>query len=132
MAALLLSERWQPRERRQSGAAAGRHRETAGRCWQDQHGRRPRELHNTAVELTGIMGHKNAAPFFSDPTAINPQTGQLLHPPLTLPAPPPDPKLLAVQFYAFDGKRYAIVDASPERPVTVKIPRDGKFTVSRP
>ncbi len=56
-----------------------------------------RELYNTAAELTRIMGHKNAAPFFNDPAAINPQTGQLLHPPPTPPAPPPDPKLLAVQ-----------------------------------
>src|SRR5215813_5105020 len=56
-----------------------------------------RELYNTAVELTRLMGHKNAAPFFNDPAAINPQTGQLLHPPPTPPAPPPDPKLLAVQ-----------------------------------
>jgi hypothetical protein len=43
------------------------------------------------------MGNKNAAPFFNDPAAINPQTGQLLHPPPMPPAPPPDPKLLAVQ-----------------------------------
>jgi len=56
-----------------------------------------RELYNTAAELTRIMGHKNAAPFFNDPAAINPQTGQLLHPPPTPPAAPPDPKLLAVQ-----------------------------------
>jgi hypothetical protein len=56
-----------------------------------------RELYNTAAELTRIMGHKNPDRFFNDPTAINPQTGQLSHP---LPAPPPpapDPKLLALQ-----------------------------------
>ncbi len=56
-----------------------------------------RELYNTAAELTRIMGHKNPGRFFNDPTAVNPQTGQLLHP---LPAPsppPPDPKLLALQ-----------------------------------
>ena len=53
-----------------------------------------RELYNTAAELTRIMGHKNPDPFFKDPAAINPQTGQLLNPPLP---PPPDPKLLAVQ-----------------------------------
>lgn len=35
-------------------------------------------------------------------------------------------------FYAFDGKRHAIIDASPERPVTVKIPEDGKFSITRP
>ena len=52
-----------------------------------------RELYNTAAELTRIMGHKNPDLFFCDPTAVNPQTGQLLHPML----PPPDPKLLAMQ-----------------------------------
>jgi hypothetical protein len=56
-----------------------------------------RELYNTAVELTRIMGHKNADPFFRDPATINPQTGQLLNPPPAPPQPPPDPKLLAVQ-----------------------------------
>ena len=56
-----------------------------------------RELYNTAAELTRIMGHKNPDSFFCDPTAINPQTGQLLHPPPPPPAPPADPKLLAAQ-----------------------------------
>jgi hypothetical protein len=56
-----------------------------------------RELYNTATELTRIMGHKNPDRFFCDPTAINPQTGQLLHPPPAPPTPPPDPKLLALQ-----------------------------------
>lgn len=56
-----------------------------------------RELYNTAAELTRIMGHKNPDPFFCDPAAINPQTGQLLHPPPAPPSPPPDPKLLAMQ-----------------------------------
>jgi hypothetical protein len=56
-----------------------------------------RELYNTAAELTRIMGHKNPNRFFNDPTAINPQTGQLMHPPPAPPQPPPDPKLLAAQ-----------------------------------
>jgi hypothetical protein len=56
-----------------------------------------RELYNTATELTRIMGHKNPGRFFNDPTAVNPQTGQLLYPPPAPPAPPPDPKLLALQ-----------------------------------
>lgn len=56
-----------------------------------------RELYNTAAELTKIMGHKNPDRFFCDPTAVDPQTGQLLHPPLPPPAPPPDPKLLTLQ-----------------------------------
>lgn len=56
-----------------------------------------RELYNTAAELTRIMGHKNPDRFFNDPTARDPQSGQLLHPPPAPPAPPPDPKLLALQ-----------------------------------
>ncbi|CCE04110.1 conserved hypothetical protein [Bradyrhizobium sp. STM 3843] len=56
-----------------------------------------RELYNTAAELTRIMGHKNPNRFFNDPTAVNPQTGQLLNPPPAPPQPPPDPKLLAAQ-----------------------------------
>lgn len=56
-----------------------------------------RQLYNAAAELTRIMGHRNPDQFFNDPMAVNPQTGQLLHPP---PAPlqaPPDPRLLALQ-----------------------------------
>lgn len=34
-------------------------------------------------------------------------------------------------FYAYDGTRYAFIDASQERPVTVTITEDGKFTISR-
>jgi hypothetical protein len=55
------------------------------------------QLYNTAAELTRIMGHRNPDQFFNDPTAVNPQTGQLLHPPPAPPQPAPDPKLLAVQ-----------------------------------
>ncbi len=56
-----------------------------------------RELYNTAAELTRIMGHKNPDKFFNDPSAVNPQTGQLLHPPPAPPPPPPDPKMAAAQ-----------------------------------
>jgi len=35
-------------------------------------------------------------------------------------------------FYAKEGERTARIDASPERPVTVTIHEDGKFTISRP
>ena len=59
-----------------------------------------RELYNTAAELTRIMGHKNPDRFFNDPTAIDSQTGRLLHPPPAPPTPPPDPKLLAAQAQA--------------------------------
>jgi hypothetical protein len=47
-------------------------------------------LFNTASEITKIMGHKNPDRFFADPSAKNPQTGQLLNPPQP---PPPDPKV---------------------------------------
>jgi hypothetical protein len=56
-----------------------------------------RELYNTASELTKIMGHKNPDKFFNDPEAKDPQTGQLLHPPIQ---PPPDPKVMAIQAQA--------------------------------
>jgi len=52
------------------------------------------KLYNMAGELTKIMGHKNPDKFFDDPSAKDPQTGQLLHPPAP---PPPDPKVLAIQ-----------------------------------
>jgi hypothetical protein len=35
-------------------------------------------------------------------------------------------------FYAYDGTRYALIDASPARPLTVTIRGDGTFTISRP
>jgi len=53
-----------------------------------------RELYNTGAELIKVMGHKNPDKFLNDPSAKDPQTGQLLHPPIS---PQPDPKLLAVQ-----------------------------------
>lgn len=56
-----------------------------------------RELYNTAVEMTRIMGYKNPDRFFNDPAARDPRTGQLLHPTPAPPSPPPDPRLLALQ-----------------------------------
>ena len=56
-----------------------------------------RELYNTASELSRIMGYRNPDQFFCDPSAIDPRTGQLLHPPPAPPNPPPDPKLLQLQ-----------------------------------
>ncbi len=35
-------------------------------------------------------------------------------------------------FYAFDGTRHAFIEASPERPLMIKVPEDGKFTINRP
>jgi hypothetical protein len=35
-------------------------------------------------------------------------------------------------FYVREGSRFAIIDASPERPVTVTTRGDGTFTISRP
>ena len=55
------------------------------------------KLYNSVSQLTRIMGHKNPGRFFNDPTAVNPLTGQLLHPSPAPPTPPPDPKLLALQ-----------------------------------
>jgi hypothetical protein len=52
------------------------------------------QLYNTAAELTKIMGHKNPDKFFNDPSAKDPKTEQLLHPP---PPPQPDPKTQAIQ-----------------------------------
>ncbi len=54
-------------------------------------------LYNTGAELIKIMGHKNPDKFLNDPSAKDPQTGQLLHPPLP---PPPDPKVQAAQVKA--------------------------------
>lgn len=51
-------------------------------------------LYNTGAELIKIMGHKNPDKFLNDPSAKDPQTGQLLHPPLP---PAPDPKLQVEQ-----------------------------------
>src|SRR6185312_128757 len=71
------------------------------------------QLYNTAAELTRIMGHKNPDKFFNDPSAINPQTGQLLHPP---PAPPaPEPKLLAAQARAQTEQALAVHKAQVEQ-----------------
>jgi hypothetical protein len=66
------------------------------------------QLYNTAAELTRIMGHKNPDRFFNDPSAKDPRTGQLLHPPAP---PPPDPKLLAVQARARADAQGAQSDA---------------------
>lgn len=56
-----------------------------------------RELYNTGAELVKLTGHKNPDKFINDPEAKDPQTGQLLHPPV--PAPP-DPKVMAIQAQA--------------------------------
>jgi len=53
-----------------------------------------RELYNSASELMRIMGHKNPDKFFNDPEAKDPQTGQLMHPPVP---PPPDPAMAKVE-----------------------------------
>jgi hypothetical protein len=53
-------------------------------------------LFNTAAEMTKIMGHKNPDRFFNDPSEKNPD-GSQKYPPI---APPPDPKVMAVQAQA--------------------------------
>jgi hypothetical protein len=73
------------------------------------------QLYNTAAEITRIMGHKNPDKFFNDPTAINPQTGQLLHPPPAPPSPPPDPKLLIAQAKAQSDQAIAAHQAQTQQ-----------------
>ncbi len=53
----------------------------------------PREVYNTAAEMTKIMGHKNPNQFFNDPEEKNPD-GSLKHPPMP---PQADPKLQVEQ-----------------------------------
>lgn len=55
------------------------------------------ELFNTASEISKIMGHKNPDKFFNDPSAKDPKTGELLHPPVP---PPEDPKVTALKLKA--------------------------------
>lgn len=71
-----------------------------------------RELYNTAAELTKIMGHKNPDKFFNDPEAKDPQTGQLLHPPI--PAPP-DPKVMAIQAQAQNDQQELALKAQLDK-----------------
>lgn len=65
-------------------------------------------LYNMAAELTKIMGHKNPDKFFNDPTAKDPQTGQLLHPPVP---PPPDPKIQIEQMRQQGQQQQVQIDA---------------------
>jgi hypothetical protein len=51
-------------------------------------------LFNTASEVSKLLGHKNADKFFNDPSAVDPKTGQPLHPPLP---PQPSPEAVKVQ-----------------------------------
>ncbi len=78
-----------------------------------------RELYNTAAELTRIMGHKNPDRFFNDPTARDPRTGQLLHPPPAPPSPPPssppDPRVLALHAKAQADQAAAAHKAQAEQ-----------------
>jgi hypothetical protein len=73
------------------------------------------QLYNTAAEITRIMGHKNPDKFFNDPSATNPQTGQLLHPPPAPPAPAPDPKLLIAQAKAQSDQAIAAHQAQAQQ-----------------
>jgi hypothetical protein len=45
-------------------------------------------LYNTGAALVKVMGYKNPDKFLNDPSAKNPQTGELMHPPVP---PPEDP-----------------------------------------
>ena len=68
----------------------------AGRRRQEQHRRRPRALQHRG-RADADHGAQEPRRSSAIPTAVDPQTGQLLHPPPAPPVPPPDPKLLAAQ-----------------------------------
>jgi hypothetical protein len=53
-----------------------------------------KNLYNSAKEYVKLIGKKDVDTFFSDPEAVDEQTGEPLNPP---PEPPPDPKMLEVQ-----------------------------------
>jgi hypothetical protein len=55
---------------------------------------KPANMYNTFKKVVELAGLKSVEPFFTDPEAVDPQTGQPLNPP---PQPPPDPKLIAAQ-----------------------------------
>lgn len=72
----------------------------------------PKEVYNTAAELTRIMGHKNPDKFFNDPDAKDPQTGQPLHP---APPPAPDPKVMAIQAQAQNDQQELALKAQLDK-----------------
>ena len=55
------------------------------------------KLFNTASRLVHLTGYKNADEFFNDPSARDPQTGQLKYPP---PPPQPSPEVVKAQSQA--------------------------------
>jgi hypothetical protein len=65
-------------------------------------------LFNMASEMTKIMGHKNPDKFFNDPSAKDPQTGQLMHPP---PQPQPPESVVVAQIKAQTDKEKMGVQA---------------------
>jgi hypothetical protein len=65
-------------------------------------------LYNTGAELLKIMGHKNPDKFLNDPSAKDPQTGQLLHPPAE---PQPPESVLVAQIKAQTDKEKMGVQA---------------------
>lgn len=69
-------------------------------------------IFNMASEISKVMGHKNADKFFNDPMAKDPQTGQLLHPPV---APPPDPKVMAIQAQAQNDQQELAMKAQLDK-----------------
>lgn len=70
------------------------------------------KLFNTASELTKIMGHKNPDKFFDDPSAKDPQTGQLLHP---APPPPPSPEEIKGKVQLQIAQQQAQLDAQADQ-----------------
>jgi hypothetical protein len=69
-------------------------------------------LYNTGAELTKILGHKNPDKFLNDPSAKDPKTGELMHPPVP---PPEDPKVTALKMKAEHDKQVNIQKAEIEK-----------------
>jgi len=69
-------------------------------------------LYNTGAELTKILGHKNPDKFLNDPSAKNPQTGELMHPPALTPE---DPKVTALKLKAQQDEKALTMKAEIEK-----------------
>ena len=69
-------------------------------------------LYNTGAELTKILGHKNPDKFLNDPSAKNPQTGELMHPPAPTPE---DPKVTALKLKAQQDEKALTMKAEIEK-----------------
>jgi hypothetical protein len=71
-----------------------------------------KNIYNLAEDITKVAGKKNADRYFNDPSAKDPQTGQLMHPPVQ---PPPDPKVLAIQAQAQNDQQELALKAQLDK-----------------